>query len=58
VRRLHDAAQKALQTPELKAKLAQLGADPMIMSQPDFAAYIQKETLQMRDVVKAAGMGK
>ena len=58
VQRLHDAAQKALQTPELKAKLAQLGADPMIMSQPEFAAYIQKETLQMRDVVKAAGLGK
>jgi tripartite-type tricarboxylate transporter receptor subunit TctC len=58
VARLNEAARKALQTPELKAKLAQLGADPMIMSQPDFAAYIQKETLQMRDVVKAAGLGK
>jgi tripartite-type tricarboxylate transporter receptor subunit TctC len=58
VARLNEAARKALQTPELKAKLAQLGADPMIMSQADFAAYIQKETLQMRDVVKAAGLGK
>jgi tripartite-type tricarboxylate transporter receptor subunit TctC len=58
VQRLHEAAQKALQTPELKAKLAQLGADPMVMSQPEFAAYIQKETLQMRDVVQAAGLGK
>jgi tripartite-type tricarboxylate transporter receptor subunit TctC len=58
VARLHEAAQKSLKSPELKARLAQLGADPMIMSQPEFAAYIQKETLQMRDVVKAAGMGK
>lgn len=58
VARLNAAAQKALNAPELKAKLAQLGADPMLMSQPEFAAYIQKETLQMRDVVKAAGMGK
>jgi len=58
VERLHEATQKALQTPELKVKLAQLGADPMIMSQAEFAAYIQKETLQMRDVVKSAGLGK
>jgi tripartite-type tricarboxylate transporter receptor subunit TctC len=58
VARLNAAAQKALNAPELKARLAQLGADPMLMSQPEFAAYIQKETLQMREVVKAAGMGK
>jgi tripartite-type tricarboxylate transporter receptor subunit TctC len=58
VARLTAAAQKALNSPELKARLAQLGADPMLMSQPEFAGYIQKETLQMRDVVKAAGMGK
>ena len=52
----HFAITKALAEPALAKKLAELGADPMKMSPPDFNAMIQREIKSNADVVKAAGI--
>jgi hypothetical protein len=44
VARLHDAAELVLKSPELRAKLVALGADPFMMTQPEFDAYIRPNT--------------
>ncbi|MDP2409696.1 MAG: tripartite tricarboxylate transporter substrate binding protein [Pseudolabrys sp.] len=54
--RLHAEISKALANPDVREKLARLGADPMPMSAADFEALIVKEIAQNRDLVKAAGI--
>jgi len=56
VDRLNAEALKALASPEVKEKLAVLGADPMPMSAAAFDAFLKSETARMADVVKAAGI--
>ena len=56
VDRLNAEALKALASPEVKEKLAVLGAEPMPMSPAAFDAFIRSETARMADVVKAAGI--
>jgi tripartite-type tricarboxylate transporter receptor subunit TctC len=43
VKRLHEEALKALASPEVKARLAALGADPFTMEPAAFNAYIKTE---------------
>jgi tripartite-type tricarboxylate transporter receptor subunit TctC len=54
--RLNAEAVKALASPEVKEKLAVLGADPMPMSVADFDAFLRSETARIAAVVKAAGI--
>ena len=54
VDQLNAAALKALAAPEVKEKLATLGAQPMPMSPADFDAFLKSETARMAQVVKAA----
>ena len=56
VERLNAEALKALASPEVKEKLAVLGAEPMPMSPADFDAFIKAETARMAEVVKSAGI--
>jgi tripartite-type tricarboxylate transporter receptor subunit TctC len=56
VDRLNAEALKALASPEVKEKLAVLGAEPMPMSPAAFDAFIRSETGRMAEVVKAAGI--
>ena len=56
VDRLNAEALKALASPEVKEKLAVLGAEPMPMSAAAFDAFLKSETARMADVVKAAGI--
>ncbi len=56
VDRLNAEALKALANPEVKEKLAVLGAEPMAMSPAAFDAFIKSETARMADVVKAANI--
>ena len=56
VDRLNAEALKALASPEVKEKLAVLGADPMPMSAAAFDAFLKSETARMAEVVKAAGI--
>ena len=43
VARLHDETRKALQTAEIKDRLAKFGAEPMDMTLAQFEAYFNKE---------------
>jgi tripartite-type tricarboxylate transporter receptor subunit TctC len=54
--RLNAEALKALASPEVKEKLAVLGAEPMPMSPAAFDAFIRDETVRMTGVVKGAGI--
>ncbi|HUQ29337.1 MAG TPA: tripartite tricarboxylate transporter substrate binding protein [Usitatibacter sp.] len=56
VDRINAEALKALASPEVKEKLALLGAEPMPMSPAAFDAFIRSETARMAEVVKAAGI--
>ena len=56
VERLHADSVKALQTPGLKKKFAELGADTLIISPGDFRALIKREIEANRALVQAAGI--
>ena len=56
VNRLHSETVKALQTPNVRERLATLFVDPMIMTPNDFDAYVQKEIELNATLVKAAGI--
>lgn len=53
--RLNKAFVDALGTPEVKARLASLMAEPAPMTPAQFAAFVQAELNKYRDVVKASG---
>ncbi len=56
VRRLHEEALKALATPELKERMAKLGADVYTMSPEAFNAYIKSEMEVAARIVQAANL--
>jgi tripartite-type tricarboxylate transporter receptor subunit TctC len=56
VDRLHAEITKAVSSPALEKKFADLGADPMKISAADFAAMIKREVAANAVVVKAVGI--
>jgi Uncharacterized protein conserved in bacteria len=56
VARLHDEIRKALQTAEIKDRLAKFGAEPMDMTLAQFEAYFNKELEINAALVKAANI--
>jgi tripartite-type tricarboxylate transporter receptor subunit TctC len=56
VQKLHAATVKALGDPEVKERLARLGADPMPMSMPEFEAFMRSEVDDAIRIAKAAGI--
>ena len=54
--KLNAEAVKALTSPEVKEKLAVLGAEPMPMTPADFDAFIRSEVARMAVVIKNAGI--
>jgi tripartite-type tricarboxylate transporter receptor subunit TctC len=54
--RLNREVLKALQSPEVRERLANLGAEPMPMSPEQFDAYIRDEYASNARIVKAAGL--
>ncbi len=56
IERLNAEVVKALSSPEVKEKLALLGAEPMPMSPADFDAFLRSETARMAAVIKNAGI--
>jgi len=56
VKKLNEEALKALNSPELKERMAKLGADPMPMSPEAFNAYIKSEMDVAARIVKVAGL--
>jgi tripartite-type tricarboxylate transporter receptor subunit TctC len=56
VKRLHDEALKALASPEIRERMAKLGADPFTMSPEAFNATIKTEMESAARVVNAANL--
>lgn len=56
VKRLNEEALKALASPELKERMAKLGADPFPMAPEAFNAYIKSEIEVAERIVKAANL--
>jgi tripartite-type tricarboxylate transporter receptor subunit TctC len=55
VNKIHDQVAAALQTPEIKKRLADIGAEPGGMSPANFAAFIAVETAKWSKVIKDSG---
>lgn len=56
INRLYEETQKALASPEVKERLAKLGAEPMPMTAAEFDAYIKDELASNEKLIKAAGI--
>ena len=56
VQKMHDVVQKALDTPEVKAKLAKLGVEPANMSVEEFGKFFKEDFEATRQLAKDAGM--
>jgi tripartite-type tricarboxylate transporter receptor subunit TctC len=56
VKKLYDEALKALASPEIKERMAKLGAEPFTMAPEAFNAYIKTEMESAAKVVKAADL--
>jgi tripartite-type tricarboxylate transporter receptor subunit TctC len=56
VTKLHQNTQRALQSPEMKERMAKIGAEPMLMTPSDFDAHIRMEIGANAALVKAAGI--
>ena len=54
--RLHAEAAAALDTPELKARLAKLGEEPMPMTRKQFADFIAKDLARNAQLIKDANL--
>ena len=54
--KLHDAVSKTMATPDVREKFINVGADPLIMTPDDFAAFIRKDIEMWAGVAKAAGV--
>jgi len=58
VRRLHAEARRALNSPEVKEKLAHTGNEPVVSSPEEFAAFIRAEIGKWAKVIKDSGLQK
>ena len=56
IARLNAEAVKAVNSPEIKARLLQLGLEPAPSSPAEFAAYIKSEIAGFAKLVKLAGV--
>jgi tripartite-type tricarboxylate transporter receptor subunit TctC len=56
VRRLHDEALKALATPEVRERMANLGADAFTMAPESFNAYIRTEMESAARIARTASL--
>ena len=55
-KRLHEEALKAVNSPEVKARLASLGADPFTMESSAFQTYIRSEMDAAASIAKSANL--
>jgi tripartite-type tricarboxylate transporter receptor subunit TctC len=54
--KLNAEVNRALQTPEMKAKLANLGTDPMVMTPEQFDRFVADEYRVLGDIMVKAGL--
>jgi tripartite-type tricarboxylate transporter receptor subunit TctC len=58
VNKINKDVQRALSSPDLKERLAKLGAEPMLMSPGEFSQFLRREIGETEKIVKAAGIPK
>lgn len=58
IRKLSETLLAALQEPAIKARMATVGMEPVLSTPEVFAAYLKEETVQMRDLIRAAKIGR
>jgi len=56
VEKINRDVQAAAQSPEVKEKLTNLGAEPMPMTPSQFKAFVKRELDDSQKVVQAAGI--
>jgi tripartite-type tricarboxylate transporter receptor subunit TctC len=56
VDRLYQETRKALELPDMRARLAKLGVDPMPMTSAEFDAYFREDVRSTVELAKAAGI--
>lgn len=56
VNRIHQETAKAIESKEVRASMAKLGAEPMLMRLDEFEGYIRNEIKTNATLVKAAGI--
>ena len=56
VQRLHAEVARALGEPDVRERLAKLGAEPMPMSPEAFDAYMRKQLVELGGMLRAAGV--
>jgi tripartite-type tricarboxylate transporter receptor subunit TctC len=56
VDKLHQETIKALQAPALRERLAALDVEPMVMTPPEFGAFIKEDLVVQAALAKAAGL--
>jgi len=56
VTKLHGETVKALQSDDVRERMAKLGAEPMILTPGEFDAYVRDEIIANAALVKAAGI--
>jgi tripartite-type tricarboxylate transporter receptor subunit TctC len=54
VQRLHDEFVKALETPQVRARMLALGAEPVGSTPAEFARYVRSEAAKYAKLVKAS----
>jgi tripartite-type tricarboxylate transporter receptor subunit TctC len=58
VAKLYQEIQKTIADPVVKDRLDKVGVQPLVMSQPEFAAYFKADVLDTEKIAKAAGIEK
>jgi tripartite-type tricarboxylate transporter receptor subunit TctC len=58
VDKLYQETQKAIADASVKERLAKLGIEPLVMSQPEFERYFKADVLDTEKLAKAAGIEK
>ena len=56
VQRIHSEVARALAEPDVRERLAKLGAEPMPMSPEAFDAYMRKQLVELGGMLRAAGV--
>ena len=56
VEKLNKEISMALADPKLKARFAELGAEPMMMTPPEFEKFVVVETEKWAKVIRAANI--
>jgi tripartite-type tricarboxylate transporter receptor subunit TctC len=54
--RIHREVARALEQPDLRERLAKLGAEPMPMSPQEFDAYMRQQLVELGGMLRAAGV--